>query len=83
MTWIKTIPEAEATGVLADAYAHIRQHQSARHAGAGEPAPRAARAPLRAREAVTGDDRGADVGAPPVRLLNNPARRGSPSADCR
>jgi hypothetical protein len=25
MTWIKTIPEAEATGELADAYARIQQ----------------------------------------------------------
>jgi alkylhydroperoxidase family enzyme len=25
MTWITTVPEAEATGELADAYAHIRE----------------------------------------------------------
>jgi alkylhydroperoxidase family enzyme len=29
MTWITTVPEAEATGELADTYAHIREQNGA------------------------------------------------------
>ena len=32
MTWIKTVPESEATGELAAAYARIRQQNRARQA---------------------------------------------------